>query len=87
MAGGMPLYTPPQTPGHYASGSTGSGVGLSATSTGMKRESSVSDANSAGGNIAAGVKRESETADVGSAEESGAKDKRRRIAPTLISEH
>ena len=72
-AGGMPLYTPPQTPGHHASGSTGSGVGLSGTV--------------AGGSVVAGVKRESGSVDDVGTEQSDRKDKRRRIAPTLISEH
>jgi chromatin assembly factor 1 subunit B len=64
MHGGVPMYTPPQTPGYvsatpvmHASSNTGAGAG-----------------------VGAGVKRENENG------EDASRDKRRRIAPTLISE-
>ncbi|KAK6430912.1 Chromatin assembly factor 1 subunit [Oleoguttula sp. CCFEE 5521] len=58
--GGVPLYTPPQTPGSGYSGVTS-------------------------GNVVAGVKRGSVTSEV-SEEEGSSKEKRRRIAPTLVGE-
>jgi chromatin assembly factor 1 subunit B len=58
MHGGMPMYTPPQTPGYVSA----TPVMHASTTTG------------------AGVKRENDNA------EDASRDKRRRIAPTLISE-
>jgi chromatin assembly factor 1 subunit B len=75
--GGMPLFTPPQTPGHHVNGSTNSVPGIAAPS--VKRESNASES----GNVAAGVKRESQASE--STEESG-REKRRRIAPTPVVE-
>jgi chromatin assembly factor 1 subunit B len=61
MHGGVPMYTPPQTPGY-----------VSATP--------VMHASTTVGAGATAVKRENEGG------EDGSRDKRRRIAPTLISE-
>jgi chromatin assembly factor 1 subunit B len=61
MHGGVPMYTPPQTPGY-----------VSATP--------VMHASTTVGAGATVVKRENEGG------EDGSRDKRRRIAPTLISE-
>jgi len=58
MHGGMPMYTPPQTPGYVA----------------------ATPVMPAAAPVATAVKRENE------AGEEGPKDKRRRIAPTLVSE-
>ncbi|KAK5171791.1 Chromatin assembly factor 1 subunit [Saxophila tyrrhenica] len=82
-AGGMPLFTPPQTPGHHANGSTNSVPGL--VPAGMKRESNVSveSAATAASNVAAGVKRESVAS--GTGEDVEERAKKRRIAPTLVS--
>ena len=63
MHGGMPMYTPPQTPGYVA-----------ATPV---VPAAVPAAGAAGTTAA---KRENE------GDEEGPKDKRRRIAPTLVSE-
>lgn len=63
MHGGMPMYTPPQTPGYVAATPV---VPAAVPATG------------AAGTTAA--KRENEGG------EEGPKDKRRRIAPTLVSE-
>lgn len=57
---GVPLFTPPQTPGYYVNGSQASGLPQ-----------------------VAGAKRESITS---AASDEGNREKRRRIAPTLISE-
>jgi chromatin assembly factor 1 subunit B len=73
----MPLFTPPQTPGHHVNGSTNSVPGMVAPS--VKRDSNASES----GNVAAGVKRESQASE--STEQSG-REKRRRIAPTLVTE-
>lgn len=62
MHGGMPMYTPPQTPGYMAATPVVP-VAVPATATG-----------------ATVLKRENEGG------EEGPKDKRRRIAPTLVSE-
>jgi chromatin assembly factor 1 subunit B len=59
MHGGMPMYTPPQTPGYVAA-------------------TPLAAAHPAGAVTA--VKRENEGG------EDGSRDKRRRIAPTLVSE-
>jgi chromatin assembly factor 1 subunit B len=75
--GGIPLFTPPQTPGHHVNGSTNSVPGMVAPS--VKHESNASET----GNVAAGVKREIQASE--SAEESG-REKRRRIAPTLVTD-
>ncbi|KAF2486549.1 WD40-repeat-containing domain protein [Neohortaea acidophila] len=83
-AGGMPLFTPPQTPGHHASGSTSSLPGVSVTGT--QRESSVSDTNVPAVASAAGVKREGTSPPAAAQEgENGGREKRRRIAPTPVT--
>ena len=74
--GGVPLFTPPQTPGHYVNGSTNSVPGMV---TGVKRNSNASESAYS----VAGLKRESNTSE--SVEESG-REKRRRIAPTPVTE-
>ncbi|KAI7626307.1 hypothetical protein KC319_g17564 [Hortaea werneckii] len=73
---GVPLFTPPQTPGH----SIGSGFANSGAAA-----SAVSGATVQGGagSQAAGVKRSSEAADSAVGSDEG-KGKKRRIAPTLI---
>lgn len=86
-AGGVPLFTPPQTPGHHVNGSTSSVPGMVAA--GVKRESNASNASTessaqAAANVAAGVKRGSTASEVGENGE-GATGKKRRIAPTLVS--
>ena len=81
-AGGVPLFTPPQTPGHHVNGSTNSVPGM--VPAVVKRESNAS-ADSAGANVAAGVKRESNASESLENGE-GRAEKRRRIAPTLISD-
>ena len=72
-AGGVPLYTPPQTPGysyHVSNGSTGSATGVAV-----------------GGSLVAGVKRESVVSEMEAEEDGGnGREKRRRIAPTLVSD-
>ena len=75
--GGMPLFTPPQTPGHHVNGSTNSVPGIAAP--GVKRENNASES----GSVATGVKRESQASE--SMEESS-RAKRRRIAPTPVLE-
>ena len=75
--GGMPLFTPPQTPGHHVNGSTNSVPGIVAPS--VKRDSNASET----GNVAAGVKRESQASE---ATEDSSREKRRRIAPTPVTE-
>ena len=62
MIGGMPMYTPPQTPGYTAA-------------TPVQPATSV--AASAGAAAASSLKREAEGEDQ-------TRDKRRRIAPTLV---
>ena len=59
-AGGLPMYTPPQTPGQSASVTT-------------------ANTSQASNPIVAGLKREAEPVEL------AAQDKRRRIAPTLVS--
>ena len=81
--GGMPLFTPPQTPGHHVNGSTGSMQGMSAV-VGAKRESNASETSGTSSNVAAGVKRENNEEAV--TEENGTREKRRRIAPTPVSD-
>ncbi|CAD0115452.1 unnamed protein product [Aureobasidium uvarum] len=65
MHGGMPMYTPPQTPGYI---SATPGMPPAATSAGVTSK------------VATSVKRENEGG------EDSSRDKRRRIAPTLISD-
>jgi chromatin assembly factor 1 subunit B len=80
-AGGVPLFTPPQTPGHHVNGSTSSIAGM--VPPGAKRESNASvESVAVASNVAAGVKRPSVTSDSGETERT---DKKRRIAPTLVS--
>jgi chromatin assembly factor 1 subunit B len=74
--GGMPIYTPPQTPGYVAA--TPAVVSASVTSTTTSTTITTNAAASAGAGTS--VKREND----GPAEEAN-KTKRRRIAPTLIS--
>ncbi|PNS16238.1 hypothetical protein CAC42_6345 [Sphaceloma murrayae] len=64
-AGGLPIFTPPQTPGSSMAGATSA---LSSASASTSTQS------------AAGTKREGEVPEHGPAQE-----KRRRIAPTLVS--
>ncbi|RMY55848.1 hypothetical protein D0865_03956 [Hortaea werneckii] len=73
---GVPLFTPPQTPGH----SIGSGLANSGAAA-----SAVPGATVQGGasSQAAGIKRSSEAADSAVGSDEG-KGKKRRIAPTLI---
>lgn len=80
--GGMPLFTPPQTPGHHANGSVSSVPGM--VSTHVKRESSASVESvvTSASNVVAGVKRGSVAAE---SEDGGEVQKKRRIAPTLVS--
>ncbi|KAK4555057.1 Chromatin assembly factor 1 subunit [Recurvomyces mirabilis] len=59
---GLPLFTPPQTPGHHVNGSVSSTSSM----------------------VAAGVKRTSDASDA--AMEEGRGEKKRRIAPTLVSD-
>ncbi len=82
-AGGLPLFTPPQTPGHHANGSTNIVPGM--LPSGVKRESnaSVESVTTAVTNVVAGVKRESGTSD--STDGGEERSKKRRIAPTLVS--
>lgn len=56
-----------------------------AGAAGVKRESNASETSSTGANVVAGVKRESNTKESTAVEESGGREKRRRIAPTLVS--
>lgn len=58
---GVPLFTPPQTPGHHVNGSVGSASGM----------------------VVAGVKR---TSDASEAAVEEGREKKRRIAPTLVTE-
>lgn len=80
-AGGIPLFTPPQTPAYQANGSAtnSSHVG----GAGIKRSSNASESGAE--SAAAGAKREVDTSDT-TFEETG-REKRRRIAPTLVAEN
>lgn len=83
----MPLFTPPQTPGHHVNGSTGNLSGI-APVAGTKRESNASESSAVGANVVAGVKREGgDVIDDGVGQENGreGREKKRRIAPTLVS--
>lgn len=71
----LPLFTPPQTPGHHANGSVGSVQGLNAA---LKRPSDASESS------AAGIKRPNDSGDTPA--EEAPKEKRRRIAPTPVTD-
>lgn len=80
--GGVPLFTPPQTPGHHVNGSISSVTSVVNVAPGVKRESSASESSA----VVAGVKREGDQLDESAvAEEGSGREKRRRIAPTLVS--
>ncbi|KAK3719440.1 Chromatin assembly factor 1 subunit [Vermiconidia calcicola] len=83
-SGGVPLFTPPQTPSHHANGSVNSVPGMVA---GVKRESnaSVDAVSEADAQTAGGLKRVSNASESTEAGDARA-EKRRRIAPTLVSE-
>ena len=93
-AGGVPLFTPPQTPGHHANGSTNSVPGMVGLGAGgVKRGSNASETSGSvppagfvsGSNVVAGVKRESNASEVGPAPEGETgREKKRRIAPTPV---
>ena len=55
--GGMPLFTPPQTPGHHVNGTANSVPGVPVPS--IKRDSNASESS----NTVAGVKRESQASE------------------------
>lgn len=77
MHGGMPMYTPPQTPGYVSATPGVPPAGPPATSAGVTSSTSAS------------MKRENESTSIKRENEGGedsSRDKRRRIAPTLISE-
>ncbi|KAI7566341.1 hypothetical protein KC316_g12496 [Hortaea werneckii] len=74
---GVPLFTPPQTPGHsIGSGPANSGAAASAVPGATTVQGGATSQ-------AAGIKRSSEAADSAVGSDEG-KGKKRRIAPTLV---
>lgn len=77
---GVPLFTPPQTPGHsIGSGPANSGY-ISSTAAGTAPQPPQPQGQAS----VAGVKRPSEAADSAVSGVEEGKEKKRRIAPTLI---